>query len=352
MDKRPSKQKKKIKALVMFSGGLDSSLVLRILEEEGVRVEAVHFKGVFHKAKFDEYDSYVKDITDKFGIKLTSLKIEDDFIDILKNPRYGYGSNMNPCIDCRIYVLKKAKAYMKDAGASFIATGEVLGQRPMSQRKNSLDVVEKRSELIGLLLRPLSAKLLKPTIPEEKGWVRRENLFAISGRSRKEQMALAKKYGIKDYPNPAGGCLLTDPQFSIKAKDLLKYDALTMKEMELLKVGRHFRLSSNTKAIVGRNQDDNTRILKLAGENDILLRLGDMPGPVTLLRGKHSTLNIEKAGSLTARYSKAGEGDLVKISQYIADADGRKKPFYKKGEKETSFLVKPAGDDVTTKYMI
>lgn len=250
-------EQKKIKALVMLSGGLDSSLAVRILQEQGLEVEAVHFTGVFHAGEFDEYDSSAGRFAKRFGVKLTILNIEEDFIDILKNPRYGYGSNINPCIDCRIYTLKKAKKYMDETDASFIATGEVLGQRPMSQRKNMLELVEKRSGLEGLLLRPLSAKLLEPTIPEEKGWIDREKLFDISGRSRKPQMALAKRYGIEDYPNPAGGCLLTDPQFSERLRDLLRHNNLTMGEMEFLKVGRHFRLSDDTKAVVGRSREDN-----------------------------------------------------------------------------------------------
>ncbi len=180
----------------------------------------------------------------------------------------------------------------------------------------------------------------------------REKLFDISGRSRKPQMALAEKYGIKDYPNPAGGCLLTDSQFSVKLRDLLKHNNLTMAEIEFLKVGRHFRLSQDAKAIIGRNRDDNTRILKLAGENDVILRLKDIPGPVIILRGKHTVEDIEMAGAITARYSKARNYNSVKISQYIVDGNGRKKPFPPDEKKEAYFLVRPVEDSVISKCII
>lgn len=335
----------------MFSGGLDSSLAIRILQEQGIEIEALHYTGAFHTGRFDEYNFSAKRFAEKSAVTLTVFKIEDDFIDILKNPRYGYGSNMNPCIDCRIYTLKKAKEYMEKTGASFIATGEVLGQRPMSQRKDTLKLIEKRSGLERLLLRPLSAKLLEPTIPEERRWVDREKLFDISGRSRKAQMALAEKYGIKKYPTPAGGCLLTDPQFSVRAKDLVEHDSLTMGEIELLKVGRHFRLSENAKAIVGRNKDDNKRILEHVKENDIILRLKDMPGPITIIRGRATKKEIELGGSITARYSKAREHDLVEVSQYVIDTNINSEPF-PKDKIKANFSIRPAEDDVITKCMI
>jgi len=347
-----TRQQQKIKAIVMFSGGLDSSLAVRILQEEGVEVEALHFTGAFHAGKFDEYDSSAKRFAEKFGVKLTIFKIEDDFINILENPRYGYGSNMNPCIDCRIYTLKKAKKYMEEAKAFFIATGEVLGQRPMSQRKDTLELIAKRSGLDGLLLRPLSAKLLKPTIPEERVWIDREKLFDISGRSRKLQMALADRYGIKNYPTPAGGCLLTDPQFSVRLKDLVKHSSLTLDDIELLKVGRHFRLSGDTKAIVGRNQDDNSRILELVKENDIVLKLKDIPGPLTILKGKPTEKDIEIAGTITARYSKAKQHDAVEASYYVVDSNNKAESYPRYRGKENSFPTTPAEDGVIRKYMI
>ena len=343
--------RQKIKALVMFSGGLDSSLACCILQQQGIEVEGAHFRGAFHAGRFEEYDLNARHFSERFNIKLTIFQIGDDFIDILKNPRYGYGSNINPCIDCRIYTLKKAREHMLKIGASFIATGEVLGQRPMSQRKDMLRLIEKQTNMEGLLLRPLSAKLLKPTIPEERGWVERERLFDIRGRSRKPQMALAEKFGIEDYPSPAGGCLLTDPQFSVRIKDLVRHGNLSVSDIELLKVGRHFRLSDSTKAIVGRNQEDNKRILELVKENDTVLRLKNMPGPITILKGRPDKKDIEIAGAITARYSKARQHDLVRISGYLAGADGSKNVGVE-SEKEVHLTLKPVSDDVITKCMI
>lgn len=342
-------EQQKIKALVLFSGGLDSSLAIRILQEQGIGVEAVHFKGAIHAGRFDEYDTSAMRFAGKFGIKLRMLQIGDDFVDILKNPRYGYGSNMNPCIDCRIYTLKKAKEHMTKIGASFIATGEVLGQRPMSQRKNMLRLVEKNSGLEGLLLRPLSARLLEPTTPEEKGWVDRERLYDISGRSRKPQMALAEKYGVKEYPSPAGGCLLTDPQFSARVKDLVNFGNLTADEIEFLKVGRHFRLSNATKAVVGRNQDENKRIFELIRGDDIVIRLKDMPGPVTILRGRPTEKEIELAGAITARYSKARQHNLAKISCYRVNDKSIENPL---PGQERVLSISPAHDDILIKFLI
>jgi len=335
-----------------MSGGLDSQLAARVLLEQGIEVEAVHFVGVFHAGKFDERDSHVCRFTDQFGIKLTTLRIGDDFIEILKTPDHGYGSNLNPCVDCRIYTLKKAKDHMDKSGASFIATGEVMGQRPMSQRKDMLGLVEKKSGLEGLLLRPLCAKLLKPTTPEEKGWVDREKLFDISGRSRKPQIALAKKFGIEDYPSPAGGCLLTDPQFAVRLRDILEHEGLTMDAIELLKVGRHFRLSDNTKAVVGRNRDDNSRIMELVKADDIILKLKDIPGPFTVLKGSPGDKEVETAGSITARYSKVRGESSVRITRFTADANaGEETPS--SGQKEKSyFSVKPAGDDIIVQCII
>ncbi|MBL7071487.1 MAG: 7-cyano-7-deazaguanine synthase [Candidatus Omnitrophica bacterium] len=330
----------KIRALVMISGGLDSSLAARILQEQGIEIEAVHFTGVIHAGVYNEYNSRARRFADKLGIKLTTFRIEDDFIKVLTNPSYGYGSNFNPCVDCRIYTLKRVGEYMRRSGASFIATGEVMGQRPMSQRKPMLDLVEKETGLTGYLLRPLCAKLLKPTIPEEKGWVDREKLYDISGRSRRPQMELAKKLGVTDYPAPAGGCLLTDPIFTIRLKDLLKHEGLTMEAMHFLKVGRHFRLSENTKAIVGRDQDDNSRLEEIVTDKEIMLKLKDIPGPITVLKGQPTDQDIEKAGAITAHYSKAkGEGSVSMVK-------------YRAGGEEACFSVKPAGEKVIAECKI
>jgi tRNA U34 2-thiouridine synthase MnmA/TrmU len=210
---------------------------------------------------------------------------------------------MNPCIDCRILLFKKAKETMHREGASFVITGEVLGQRPMSQKLNTMRLIEKKAGLDGLVLRPLSAKVLKPTIPEKQGWILRDKLLALSGRGRREQISLAREFGINDYPCPSGGCLLTDPGFSKRLKDLMQHEQLNLDNIQLLKVGRHFRLSDTARLVVGRNEKENERLLNLARENDYLFFPNDgLAGPTSLGRGKFSEELIKVSCAITSRY--------------------------------------------------
>ena len=212
---------------------------------------------------------------------------------------------MNPCIDCRIFMLKRAKEYMREIGASFLFTGEVLGQRPMSQHFKAMRLIERETGLEGLILRPLSAQFLPPTIPEKEGWVDREALLALRGRSRRAQMDLAATYGIRDYPCPTGGCRLTNPQFAKRVQDAFAHDEDNVRDMLLLRYGRHFRLKSGAKVIVGRNEEEN-RILKgLAGVDDILLEPVRIPGSVTVLRNTDVQGDVHTAAALCARYSDA-----------------------------------------------
>jgi len=199
-----------------------------------------------------------------------------DFFEVLKEPEHGYGANINPCIDCRILFFKKSKELMDEVGASFIITGEVLGQRPMSQFRWQMDLIEKEAGLVGLVVRPLSAKLLPATIPEKMGWINRDRLLDIEGRSRKPQIALAKDLGMNDYPCAAGGCLLTDPAFARRVRDLIEHDELDLNNVELLKFGRYFRLSCEAKLIVGRDENENGRLSILARDGDYLF------GPVSI----------------------------------------------------------------------
>jgi len=243
-------------------------------------------------------------------------------LDVVKHPKHGYGSNMNPCIDCRIFMLKKAKAYMESAGASFIITGEVLGQRPMSQRRDSMRLIEKEAGLEGFILRPLSAKLLPASIPEKEGWVDREKLLNMQGRSRKPQIRLADHFDIRDYPCPAGGCLLTDPGFAQRMKDLMDHNPnFSLNDVHLLKVGRHFRLSPKTKVIVGRNEEENRKIQTFSQEKDILLKVSKFPGPLSLLRGKLDDGDIRRAAGITAYYSKAKGLDEIEVTYQVVDED-------------------------------
>lgn len=298
------------KALLLLSGGLDSALALRLMLEQGIDVIGVHFVSLFFRSP------WAVKIASEYGVPLLEIDITEEILQLLKSPPHGFGSQMNPCIDCHILMLRKAKELMEKVGASFVATGEVLDERPMSQNKGALKIVERESGLEGLLLRPLSAKLLPPTIPEMEGLVDREKLLDIKGRSRKRQMELAEKWGIKDYPSPAGGCLLTDPQFARRLKDLMDNEELNSDNVQLLKLGRHFRLGKGVKLVVGRNKEENEKIRELLKEGDIFLSPYNYKGPSALIRGKVKKEDIELAGRILARYSDLEEGEksMVRVS--------------------------------------
>ena len=247
-------------------------------------------------------------------MELRIFEITKKFMEMLKCPKHGYGTNMNPCIDCRILMLERAAEYMEEVGASFLVTGEVLGERPMSQHQDALNLIEKESGLKGKILRPLSAKLLKPTIAEKEGLIDREKLFDIQGRSRRSQMDLAEAYGIDDYPTPAGGCLLTDPGFSVRLRDLFRHGDATVNDIKLLKYGRHFRFSEECKVIVGRDERENEGILSLAMSGDLVLKVANFSGPITIVRGQVSDEQIYMAAAMTARYSKARGEKIVEVS--------------------------------------
>ena len=237
---------KKIKALALFSGGLDSVLAAKVVADQEVHVEAIYFVNAFLSGYKDDIntDSHPvqTDIACQIGVKLHIVDIARAHLQVVQKPVYGYGEHMNPCIDCRIFMLKEAKEFMQKHNFSFIISGEVLGQRPMSQRREALNIIDRDADCKGLILRPLSARLLKPTLAEEKTWVDREKLYSFSGRSRKPQIALAQKLGIQKYLTPAGGCLLTEPEFAKKFKDLCALGKVDVREVQLLKIGRHFHL--------------------------------------------------------------------------------------------------------------
>src|SRR5665648_835552 len=231
--------KDKIKAVALFSGGLDSILAVKLIEEQGIKVKGVNFKTPF----FGPDKTFLA--AKSLDMDLEIIDITQELLEILRNPKHGLGKNMNPCIDGHTLMIKKAGEYMAKIGASFILSGEVLGERPMSQNRNSLSIIERESGFEGRILRPLSALLLAETIPEKEGLVDRNKLLNISGRSRKRQMELAIKMEIEDYPSPAGGCKLTEPAFSKRLRDLFTQGVFSLEDIELLKLGRHFRLSTN-----------------------------------------------------------------------------------------------------------
>ncbi|MCS7124012.1 MAG: tRNA 4-thiouridine(8) synthase ThiI [Candidatus Bathyarchaeota archaeon] len=301
-------EKPKVKALALFSGGLDSSLAIKLIQEQGIDVEAVTFLTPFYSARAGGFS--LERAAQQLGVRLTVMRLGLDYLRIIRKPKHGYGRHMNPCIDCRIYMLKKAKQYARRIGAAFVITGEVLDERPMSQHWKALKIVEEESSLKGRLLRPLSAKLLPPTEPEKAGIVDRSRLLDIRGRSRRRQLALAKAYGVTEYQSPSGGCLLTSKEFAAKLRDLLDHKKrVSTADLELLKIGRHFRFGKN-KIIVGRNKEENETLLKLKGRNDYFFEAVGTGSPVTLLHGPKTRQAIEKAAQLTAYYSDQKTGEV------------------------------------------
>jgi tRNA-uridine 2-sulfurtransferase len=299
----------------LLSGGLDSILAVKVVQEQGIQVECVCFVAPF----FSPEKALLANR--QLNIPLHVVDITDAHLAMLKAPRYGYGKNMNPCIDCHGLMLREAGALMERLGAQFLFTGEVLGERPMSQNKNSLRSVEKLSGLQGRILRPLSAQLLPETLPEQQGLVDRSRLLAIEGRSRKPQIALAEKYGITEFPEPAGGCLLTDPGYSRRLRDLMQRGVdLSRRNLELLKMGRHLLLDDGTKIIVGRNEGENDRIEGLRQSGDTMLATGDIPGPTVLIPGGGDAAATAFAAAVCARYSNAGASSHLSID--VTHPDG------------------------------
>lgn len=293
----------------LLSGGLDSMLAARIILDQGIEVQGVSFVTPFFG------DEKAQRAAQQLQIPLKVLDFTQEHWAMVRHPRYGYGKGMNPCIDCHALMVRKAGEWMEEARADFLFTGEVLGQRPFSQTKPSLRAVEKASGFLNRILRPLSALLLPETIAEQEGLVDRSRLLDINGRSRKRQMALAEKYGLADYPAPAGGCLLTDPIFSLRLKELLAHSPEpARRELELLKVGRHFRLLSKVKVIVGRNQKENEFIEKWAVPEDGWARVVVYPGPtVAAVGGIELQEDWEKLAQLCLSYSDAPGDRMVPV---------------------------------------
>jgi tRNA U34 2-thiouridine synthase MnmA/TrmU len=293
-----------MKALVMFSGGLDSMLAIKLMKEQRIGVVAFHFMLPF---SFNE--SGIRESARRLGVKLMLVKNDKGYIKMLRKPKHGFGRNMNPCIDCKIFIFREAKKAAKKIGAKIIATGEVLGERPMSQNKHALELIAKEAKTE--ILRPLSARLLPETKAEKSGWVDRSKLLAIQGRQRKEQLELAKKFRLKNYPLPAGGCLLTNKEYAAKISDLLDHRKyIVSDDIFLLKVGRHFRYGKS-KIIVGRNYEENMALMKKKNKTDYMFEAEDVPGPVTLLQGPKTDKAINAAASLTVRYSDAKQKKVV-----------------------------------------
>ena len=322
-----------MKALALFSGGLDSMLAIKLIVDQGIDVVAIHIKTGFGGTK--DITELMRSRALKAGAELEVIDVRDEYIQkILFDPVYGYGKNFNPCIDCHGYMFKVAKGLMEKFDASFLITGEVLGQRPMSQRSDALKQVIKLSEdKDNLIVRPMSAKLMDKTAPEINGWIDREKLLDISGRSREEQMRLADFYGWEDYESPGGGCLLTEEHFSHRIREFIEHDKLTVDEIDLLKFGRHFRLPDGAKFVVGRDQEDNKGLESIKSDKYISVNL-PIGGPFSLLSKEASKEDRELASKIAITYTRSspnesydivlGEDEIIRVSPFPEKKDAQK----------------------------
>jgi len=287
------------RALAMVSGGLDSILAAKLIKDQGIEVIGICFKSHF----FNE--EHARRMTKQIGVPLEVVDFSKDHFEMVKNPKHGYGKNMNPCIDCHAMMMKYCGELLEKLNADFIITGEVLNQRPMSQNRSALDKVKNESGIGSKILRPLCAKNLKPTEMEENGLVDREKLLNIQGRSRKIQMELAEEWGIKEYPSPAGGCKLTEPNYSVRLKELLSHNQNPEeRELALLRIGRHFRITPKAKVISTRTQDEGEMIKELLKEGDTILLVQDFNGSMIVIIGEASEEVISVAAKIAIRYSK------------------------------------------------
>jgi hypothetical protein len=319
-----------ITAIALFSGGLDSILACRVIAARGIRVCALKFVTPFfdHHLLADE-ERFRQRVKEKYGIEAELVDLSSGYLELLRSPAHGFGKNFNPCIDCKIMMLRRARELMEERKASFLITGEVLGQRPMSQRLDTLHLIAKEAGCADMLLRPLSAKRLTPTLPERQGWVDREQLHGFSGRGRTEQLALAKEFCIRDFPAPAGGCVLTDPNLSVRIQRFYaglfkrEREQIEADEIRLLLTGRQFRLPGGQWLVLGRNERENDRIADLRQAGDWLLRTVDRPGPVALLRGTGiGAAERTWAAGLVARYSKKDADGSISTARVLLERDG------------------------------
>jgi tRNA-specific 2-thiouridylase len=309
----------KIRAISLFSGGLDSICATRLVMAQSIEVVAVKFVSPFFGDDIiDDVEGYQTGIREKFGIEVQVVDISDDYLHMLRNPVHGFGRYFNPCIDCKVLMLEKAKSMLAQYQASFLVTGEVLGQRPMSQRRDTLNVISRDSGSRPILVRPLSAKLMAPTEAEERGWIDREKLRDFRGRGRSRQIELAASFGITEYPPPAGGCVLADPMLSRRIARVYEgtfpftADEMTVQDIRLMLLGRHFLLPGGGWLVVGRDEKENDRLDSLAGPADLRLHIEERPGPFGLLRrgavcyknGKDKEEDLGHGASVITRYAK------------------------------------------------
>jgi len=297
---------KDIRIIGLVSAGLDSTLALAHMHRLGYDVVAYHFDNGFNAAVHTgKGKPLALETAAALGAAIRVIDNSRELLEVVKHPEHGYGSNMNPCIDCRILTFRRARDRMDAEGARFIFTGEVVGQRPMSQRHQAMELIDRAAGVEGLIVRPLCGQHVPPTLAEQNGWIRRDDLLDFQGRSRKPQIDLARRYGVTRYESPAGGCLLTDPGFALRMRDALRFGDPDVREVQLLKVGRHFRLSERSKAILGRNADDCNQLDALLAPGDLRIEARDMPGPLATIRGEGTAETIRRTAALVLRYAKA-----------------------------------------------
>ncbi|MBU0720019.1 argininosuccinate synthase [bacterium] len=302
-----------MKAIALFSGGLDSTLAIKLIRDQGIEVLAININTGFGSTK-DRLE-HMQSMCDQVGAQLKIIDIQSEYLqDVLFDPKHGYGKNFNPCIDCHAKMFAVAKRIMEAEGASFLISGEVMGQRPMSQNKDALQTVLNESNCEGLLLRPMSAKMLAPTIAEENGWVEREKLEGITGRSRDRQMELAKEIGLENFESPGGGCLLTDENFSKKMVDFIKHDRFEVRDIPLMKFGRHLRLSDGAKLVVGRNKEENEHLQNIDNDKYFHIKTVGIPGPHAMLSKNASEADRELSAKVILTYTKASTDKSYTLS--------------------------------------
>lgn len=292
-----------MKALALFSGGLDSVLAMKVIKDQGVDVTAVHVN--FGLGSNVDKSAHIENMCNQIGVDFQILDLREEYLkEVLFDPKYGYGKNFNPCIDCHGFMFRHTGKLLEHFNADFMISGEVVGQRPMSQRKDAMEVVKTLSENEDLIVRPLCAKLLPPSKPEREGWIDREKLLDISGRNRQRQLDMAKEIGLKDFESPGGGCLLTQEQFSDKLRDFIKYDTLEVDDMDTLKFGRHLRLPDGAKLIIGRHKEDNEKLEATKSKKYYTARIQNATGPFALLQKDASEADQQLATVFIITYGK------------------------------------------------
>ncbi len=319
-----------MRALALFSGGLDSVLAMKIIQNQGIEVIAVNINIGFGSTT--NRKEHMENMCNQIGVELKILDLRESYLkEVLFNPKYGYGKNFNPCIDCHGFMFRFTGELLKEYDADFMISGEVLGQRPMSQRKDAMKSVQKLSNHDDLIVRPLSAKLMPPSKPELEGWIDRDKLLDISGRSRDRQLQFAKEIGLKDFESPSGGCLLIDIQFSNRLRDFVDNDKLEVEDIDTLKLGRHLRLPNGVKLIIGRNKDDNEKLKNTNSNKYYKVNIIDATGPICLFQKNSSKEDIQLATNIILTYGRTDKEKEYEVN--FQDYINQENSFIQTGKK-------------------